>query len=45
VAVLRGGSSVPAPGPDFVLEAGDTVVAVATQEGVASLRSLILEHK
>lgn len=42
VAVLRDGESIPAPGPDFVLQGGDTVVAVATHEGAAALRELIL---
>ncbi len=42
VAVLRSGVSIPAPQPDLVLEAGDTVVAVATHEGASALRSLLL---
>ncbi|NNE95260.1 MAG: cation:proton antiporter regulatory subunit [Acidimicrobiales bacterium] len=42
VAVLREGESIPAPGPDFVLLNGDTIVAVATQDGAAALRELIL---
>jgi TrkA domain protein len=41
VAVLRGGGSVPAPGPEFVLEGGDTVVAVGTNDGLDSLGSLL----
>jgi TrkA domain protein len=45
VAVLRDGDSIPAPGPDFVLRGGDTVVAVATQEGAAALRELILPNR
>ncbi|MFW2381580.1 MAG: cation:proton antiporter regulatory subunit [Acidimicrobiales bacterium] len=45
VAVLRAGDSIPAPGPDFVLLGGDTVVAVATQEGAAALRELILSNR
>jgi TrkA domain protein len=41
VAVMRGGSSVPAPGPEFSFSAGDVVVAVGTLEGLASLRRLL----
>ncbi len=41
VAVMRDGSSVPAPGPEFAFTAGDVVVAVGTLEGLASLRQLL----
>jgi TrkA domain protein len=41
VAVIRTGSSIPAPGPDFSFEPGDVIVAVGTPEGVAELRRLI----
>jgi TrkA domain protein len=41
VAVLRRGASVPAPGPEFALAPDDTVVAVGTPEGLATLRSLL----
>jgi TrkA domain protein len=41
VAVIRGSTTVPAPGPEFVFEAGDVVVAVGTDEGLATLRSII----
>lgn len=41
VAVVRGNESIPAPAPDFVLAAGDTLVAVGTTEGLAALRSLV----
>ena len=34
VAVTRGGATQPSPGPDFVLEAGDLVLAVGTREGL-----------
>lgn len=47
VAVMRGGQAVPAPGPEFVLEAGDTVVVVGTADGVrraARLLSSGAEH-
>lgn len=42
VAVLRGGESIPAPNPDFVLQAGDTVVAIGTRDGVGTLTSLLV---
>lgn len=38
VAVIRGATSEPAPGPDFVLQAGDVVVAVGTPGGLEQLR-------
>lgn len=41
VAVVRGDSTVPAPPPEFVFDAGDTAVAVGTTDGLASLRLLI----
>lgn len=41
VAVVHGNESIPAPAPDFVLDAGDTLVAVGTTEGLVALRSLI----
>lgn len=47
VAVMRAGQAVPAPGPEFVLEAGDTVVVVGTAGGVrraARLLSSGAEH-
>ncbi|HVM40834.1 MAG TPA: TrkA C-terminal domain-containing protein [Acidimicrobiia bacterium] len=41
VAVIRGDATVPSPTPEFVFEAGDTVVAVGTDEGIALLTDLI----
>lgn len=41
VAVLRGGTAFPAPGPDFELEAGDTLVVVGTPRGVEELAVLL----
>lgn len=38
VAVVRGDTSEPAPGPDFVLQGGDVVVAVGTAPGLELLR-------
>jgi TrkA domain protein len=41
VAVLRNGSAYPAPGPDFVLRGGDTMVVVGTPRGVEELAVLL----
>lgn len=41
VAVIRDQSTVPSPEADFVLEPGDTVVAVGTDEGIRSLSALL----
>lgn len=41
VAVMRPGGSVPAPDPRFVIEAGDTLVAAGTAEGVEAVRTLL----
>jgi len=41
VAVLRDGTSVPAPGPEFTFQAGDVVVAVGTSDGLEQLRRLL----
>jgi len=41
VAVIRQGRSIPAPGPEFDLLAGDVIVAVGTVEGLAAMRDLI----
>jgi TrkA domain protein len=41
VAVVRRGTTVPAPGPEFRFEAEDVVVAVGTAEGLADLRTLL----
>jgi TrkA domain protein len=37
VAVVRGESPIPAPGPDQPLEAGDTLVVVGTPRGIEDL--------
>ena len=42
VAVIRRGTSVPAPGPEFAFDADDTVVAVGTADGLATLRALLV---
>lgn len=41
VAIMRDSVPVPAPGPEFVLEAGDVAVAVGTHEGLALLRVML----
>jgi TrkA domain protein len=41
VALVRGDDTLPAPGPDVVLEAGDVAVAVGTPQGLRQLRSLL----
>ena len=41
VAVIRGDKAVPAPGPEFGLEAGDTLLVVGTARGIEEL-SVIL---
>jgi TrkA domain protein len=41
VAVLRGEDAFPAPGPDFHLEADDTVVVVGTPEGIRDTDELL----
>jgi K+:H+ antiporter subunit KhtT len=42
VAVLRGETTIPAPGPDHGFEEGDVVVAVGTPEGLGQLRNLLV---
>ncbi|MEM7273296.1 MAG: cation:proton antiporter regulatory subunit [Actinomycetota bacterium] len=41
VALIRGDTPIPAPGPERVLEADDTVVAVGTAEGLDALQELL----
>ncbi len=41
VAVLRAEGSVPAPDPQFVIEAGDTLVVAGTSDGVKAVRDLL----
>jgi TrkA domain protein len=41
VAVLRGDEAVPAPGPDQVLRADDTLVVVGTPRGIEELAVLL----
>ncbi len=41
VAVLRGGTTHPSPGPDFVFEIGDLVVTVGTRDGLDQVARLL----
>lgn len=41
VAVLRDGTTEPAPGPEFVLQGGDVAVAVGTPDGLDQLRQIL----
>lgn len=41
VAVIRGTTTEAAPGPEFVLQPADVVVAVGTPEGLEQLRSVL----
>jgi len=41
VAALRGEVTHPAPGPEFRIEAGDTLVVVGTPEGIAAATTVV----
>lgn len=41
VAVLRGEQPFPAPGPQFHLQAGDTLVVVGTPEGIEKVAEIL----
>lgn len=41
VAVLRGDVTHPAPGPDFRIDAGDTLVVVGTPEAIAAAIEMV----
>lgn len=41
IAVLRSGEAIPAPGPDEVLQAGDTVVVVGLAAGIDAAARLL----
>ncbi len=43
IAILRAGSAIPAPGPEDVLEAGDTVVVVGLADGINAAAHLLAE--
>jgi TrkA domain protein len=42
VAVVRSGTTIPAPGPDHGFQAGDVIVAIGTPEGLAQLRDFLV---
>lgn len=41
VAVIRGAQAFPAPGPEFAIEAEDTLVVVGTPEGIKSVDEIL----
>lgn len=41
VAALRGGEALPAPGPDFPIEAGDTIVVMGRPEAIRRADDLL----
>lgn len=41
VAVIRGDQAYPAPGPEFHIEAHDTLVVVGTPEGIKSVTEIL----
>jgi TrkA domain protein len=41
VAIVRGDTTIPAPGPEVAFEAGDVAVAVGTPEGLGQLRDVL----
>jgi TrkA domain protein len=41
VAIIRQGTTIPAPGPDQQLSAGDVLVVVGTPDGLDQVRSLL----
>lgn len=45
IAVLRGGTAIPAPGPDEVLMGGDTVVVVGVAQGLDAAAQLLRESE
>jgi len=43
VAISRDGAVIPSPKPDFVLEAGDAIVAVGTRQGLDQLANILAD--
>lgn len=43
IAILRGTTPIPAPGPDVVLEAGDTVVVVGLAAGIDAAADILAQ--
>jgi TrkA domain protein len=44
VAVLRDRQVIPSPGPEFVFEAGDSVVVVGTRAGLDGVTAILAGH-
>ncbi|WP_169813068.1 cation:proton antiporter regulatory subunit [Nocardia jejuensis] len=44
VAIMRAGQAIPSPGPDFILIAGDVVVVVGTEEGLAAAAAILADR-
>lgn len=42
VAVIRNDSGIPGPGPGFMLEAGDTVLVMGSDEAVRKARAILI---
>ena len=42
IAIVRGGQTIPAPGPEQQLQGDDVVVAVGTPDGLAQHRNLLV---
>ena len=43
VAISRDGTVIPSPRPDFVLESGDSIVAVGTRQGLDKLANILAD--
>ena len=43
VAIVRDGEAIPSPKPDFVMEAGDSIVAVGTRGGLDKLANILAD--
>lgn len=43
VAISRDGAVIPSPTPDFVLESGDSIVAVGTRSGLDKLANILAD--
>lgn len=41
VAVIRGDNANPAPGPEFLIQTGDTLVVVGTAEGIKAVEEIL----
>ena len=41
IAILRGGEPIAAPGPDAIIEDGDTLVMVGSPQGIEAVREIL----